>query len=115
MSQQVLEYPVIVENKNGVYRALIPALADLSAEGSSPDEAVQNVQRAAEAYLAKVEFRTISIETPQRLTPRYSTAQDWLEAVSVFEGDEEALREHFAEIEAEQQRQREEANRQDAP
>jgi predicted RNase H-like HicB family nuclease len=114
MSQQVLEYPVIVENKNGVYRALIPALADLSAEGPSPDEAVQNVQQAAEAYLATVEFRTIRIETPRRLTPPYSTAQDWLEAVSVFEGDEEALREHFAEIEAERQRQRDEADRQDA-
>jgi hypothetical protein len=32
-----MEYPVIVENNNGVYRALIPALADLSAEGSSYD------------------------------------------------------------------------------
>jgi predicted RNase H-like HicB family nuclease len=109
-----MEYPVIVENKNGVYRALIPALADLSAEGQSPDEAVQKVQQAAEAYLAAVEFRTIKVDMPVRQTPRYSTAQDWLEAVKVFEGDEEALREHFAELEAERQRQREEANRQDA-
>ena len=110
-----MEYPVIVEQKNGVYRALIPALADLSAEGQSPDEAVQKVQQAAEAYLAAVEFRTIRIETPaQQTTPRYSTARDWLEAVKVFEGDEEALREHFAGIEAERWRQREEANGQDA-
>jgi len=110
-----MEYPVIVEQKNGVYRALIPALADLSAEGRSPDEAVQKVQQAAEAYLAAVEFRTIRIEMPaQQTTPRYSTARDWLEAVQVFEGDEEALREHFAGIEVERQRQREEANIQDA-
>ena len=109
-----MEYPVIVERKNGGYRALIPALADLSAEGPSPDDAVRKVQQAAEAYLAEVEFRTIRIETPARQTPHYSTAQDWLEAVKVFEGDEEALREHFAELEAERQRQREEAQRQDA-
>ncbi|MGH9835590.1 MAG: hypothetical protein ACREBD_03345 [Blastocatellia bacterium] len=110
-----MEYPVIVEQKNGVYRALIPALADLSAEGQSPDEAVQKVRQAAEAYLAVVEIRTIRIEpsTPQAI-PRYSTARDWLEAVKVFEGDEEALREHFTGIEAERQRQREEANGQDA-
>ncbi len=110
-----MEYPVIIEQKNGVYRALIPSLADLSAEGQSPDEAVQKVQQAAEAYLAAVEFRTIRIETPARhATLHHSTARDWIEAVRIFEGDDEALREHFAEIEAERQRQREEANRQDA-
>jgi predicted RNase H-like HicB family nuclease len=110
-----MEYPVIVEQKNGVYRALIPALADLSAEGRSPDEAVQKVQEAAEAYLAAVEFRTIRIETPAPQTmPRYSTARDWLDAVKVFAGDEEAIREHFAEIEAERRRRREEATGQDA-
>jgi hypothetical protein len=29
-----MEYPVIVEQKNGIWRAVIPALADLSAEGA---------------------------------------------------------------------------------
>ena len=56
-------------------------------------------------------------QQPRDLTgsfPSCSTAQDWLEAVSVFEGDEETLREHFAEIEAERQRQYEEANQQGA-
>ena len=104
-----MEYPVIVEQKNGVYRALVPALADLSAEAHSLDEAVRKVQEAAEAYLATVEFRTINISTP-----RYSTAQDWLQAAEVFAGDEEALREHFAEIEAERQHQRDEAKGQNS-
>jgi predicted RNase H-like HicB family nuclease len=109
-----MEYPVIVEQKNGVYRALVPALADLSAEAPSSDEAVRKVQEAAEAYLARVEFRTIKIPMPVWQTEtRYSTAQDWLDAVEVFAGDEEALREHFAEIEAERQQQRKEAIRQD--
>ena len=109
-----MEYPVIVENNNGVYRALIPALADLSAEGGSADEAVHKLQQAAETYLAAVEFRTIRLDVPARNPQRYSTAQDWLETVSVFVGDEEALREHFADIEAERLQQREEAERPDA-
>ena len=106
-----MEYPVIVENNNGNYRALIPALADLSAEAHSSDEAVRKVQAAAVAYLAAVEVRTINIPMP---TARYSTAQDWLREVEVFAGDEAALREHFAEIEAERLRQREAAKLQDA-
>jgi predicted RNase H-like HicB family nuclease len=101
-----MEYPVIVEKNNGVYRALIPALADLSAEGLSPDEAVQNVQQAAEIYLATVELRTIKLEVPGITRQPCSTAQDWLGALKLFEGDEKALREHFAEIEQERQRQR---------
>lgn len=109
-----MEYHVIVERKNGAYRAVIPSLADLSAEGRSPDEAVQKVQQAAEAYLAEVELRTIKVKMAIRETPNYSIAQDWLEAVRGFEGDEEALREHFAEIEAERQRQQEAATIKDA-
>ena len=76
---------------------------------------MQKVQQAAEGYLAVVEFRTIRIEPPATQTmPRYSTAEDWLDAVKVFEGDEEALREHFAEIKTEQLRQRKKTNKQDA-
>lgn len=105
-----MEYPVIGEKRNGSYRALIPALADLSAEGRSPDEAVEKVRSAAEAYLATVELRRITVaSTPAQV---YSTAQDWLDAVKAFEGDEDALKEHFIEIESERQRQRDEANRQ---
>jgi len=49
-----MQYPVIVEHINGAYRALIPALSGLSAEGATREEAVQNVRRAAEAYLSTV-------------------------------------------------------------
>ena len=109
-----MEYPVIIEQKNGVYRAVIPTLADLSAEGQSPDEAVEKVKQAAEACLAAVEIRTIRIEgSGPQTTPSYSTAHDWLDAVKVFEGDEGAIGEHFAEIQAERKRQREEVSEQD--
>ena len=59
-----MEYPVIVEQRNGVWRAVIPALFDLSAEGASCDEATENAQRAAEAYLSKVEVTAIKVLLP---------------------------------------------------
>ncbi len=56
-----MEYPVIVERKNGIFKALIPDLPSLSTEGASSDEAVFNVQRVAKEYLATVELRKIQI------------------------------------------------------
>jgi len=108
-----MKYPVIVEQKNGVYRALIPALPDLAAEGKSRDEAVKNAQRAAEEYLSKVEIATIDIDLGQGRTLRVGSPQAILKALEAFAGDEEAIREHFEEIEKERRRQREEAQRQD--
>ncbi|MBI3650677.1 MAG: hypothetical protein HY231_06475 [Acidobacteria bacterium] len=109
-----MQYSVIVENKNGIWRAFIPALADLSAEGTSEDEAVNKAQQEAEKYLSAVKIKTIEVNSGQQQARPYSTAQELLEALGNFVGDEEALREHFAEIAKERQRQREEAQRQDA-
>jgi predicted RNase H-like HicB family nuclease len=109
-----MEYPVIVEHRDGVYRALIPTLADLSAEGDSRDEAVQKVQQAAKAYLSTVEITTINVNLRQERLLRPGSPVALLKAIEAFAGDEEALREHFEEIEKERQRQREEAARQDA-
>jgi predicted RNase H-like HicB family nuclease len=58
-----MEYPVIVEQHNGVWRAVIPALSDLTAEGSSYDEAVHNARHAAEVFLSKVRVTTIELNT----------------------------------------------------
>jgi predicted RNase H-like HicB family nuclease len=108
-----MEYPVIVEQKNGVWRAVIPALSDLSAEGASRDEAMQNARRAAEDYLSKVEVTTIKVPLPREQTPRAGSPQALLKELEAFAGDEEALREHFEEILAVRQKQREEAQVQD--
>jgi predicted RNase H-like HicB family nuclease len=62
-----MDYPVIVERKNGIWRAFIPVLSGLAGEGRSRDEAVRNAQRAAEDYLASVELTTISV--PLRTEP----------------------------------------------
>ena len=104
-----MEYPVIVEQKNGIWRAVIPALADLSAEGASRDEAMKNAQRAAEDYLSKVEVTTINVPLPREQTPRAGSPQALLKEIEAFAGDEEALREHFEEIVRGRQRQRDEA------
>jgi predicted RNase H-like HicB family nuclease len=109
-----MEYPVIVEQKNGIWRAVIPALADLSAEGASRDEAMKNAQRAAEDYLSKVEVTTIKVPLPRGHSPRAGSPQALLKELEAFAGDQEALREHFEEIVKGRQRQREEAQLQDS-
>lgn len=104
-----MEYAVLVEQKNGVWRAFIPTLADLGAEGVSRDEVVHNVQRAAEAYLSSVEVTTITVHLPQEPSWRPGSPRALLKTLEAFAGDEEALREHFEDIARERQRQREEA------
>jgi predicted RNase H-like HicB family nuclease len=108
-----MEYAVLIERKKESWRAFIPALADLSAEGSSRDEAVQNVQRAAEAYLASVEVTAMKINLPQEPLRRPDSPRALLRTLEAFAGDEEALHEHCEEIARERQRQRTEAQQQD--
>ena len=108
-----MEYAVLIERKKAGWRAFIPALADLGAEGGSRDEAVRNVQRAAEAYLASVEVTTIKVSLPQESSPRPGSPRALLRALEAFAGDEKALHEHFEEIARERQRQRAEAQQQD--
>jgi predicted RNase H-like HicB family nuclease len=109
-----MEYAVLIERKKESWRAFIPALADLDAEGDSRDEAVRNVQRAAEAYLSSVEVITIKVKLPQKPSRRPGSPRALLRALEAFAGDEEALQEHFEEIARERQKQRAEARQQDA-
>jgi len=109
-----MEYAVLIERKKEGWHAFIPALADLGAEGDSRDEAVRNVQRAAEAYLASVAIATIKVNLPQELSWRPGSPRTLLRALEAFAGDEEALQEHFEEIARERQRQHAEAQQQDA-
>jgi predicted RNase H-like HicB family nuclease len=109
-----MEYTVLIARQPEGWRAFIPALANLGAEGGSRDEAVQNVQRAAEAYLSSVKVTTIKINLPQESSWRPGSPRTLLRALEVFTGDEEALQEHFEETARERQRQRAEAQQQDA-
>jgi hypothetical protein len=108
-----MEYAVLIERKKEGWRAFILALADLGAEEDSRDEAVHNVQRAAEAYLASVEVTTIKVNLPQEPSQRPGSPRTLLRALEAFAGDEEALQKHFEEIARERQRQRAEAQQQD--
>jgi len=106
-----MKFTFIVEHNNGIYRALIPSLPNLIAEGASRDEAICNAQRAAEDYLSKVEVVTMELKVPEQQAQRYSTIQDLIESAGMFKGDEEAMLEHIEEIYAERRRQREEVER----
>jgi len=108
-----MEYPVIVERKDGIWRAFIPVLSGLAGEGRSRDEALRNAQRAAEKYLASVELTTISVDVPKEPSRPPGSPTALLKALEMFAGEEEALREHFDEIAAERAREREEARQQD--
>jgi predicted RNase H-like HicB family nuclease len=109
-----MQYPVIVEQHNGIFRALIPTLSGLSAEGLSRDEAVSNAQRAAEDYLAQVEVTTIDVRLPQEQIFQLGTPQAWLKALEPFVGDDVAIREHFAELAAERAKQNDAVERLEA-
>ena len=101
-----MQYSVILEQVNGHFRATIPALMDLMAEGKTRNEALRNVWRSAEERLATVEIATIEVTTSQSVRP--DSPQAWLQSAGKFKGDEEAMQEHIAEIYAERKRQREE-------
>jgi predicted RNase H-like HicB family nuclease len=106
-----VEYPLFLEQKNGIWRAYIPALAGLSVEGASREEAVRNAKRAAEEYLTRVEVTTVEVNLPIGHEIRPDSPQALLKALEAFSGDGEAMREHFEEIAKERKRQREEAQR----
>ena len=108
-----MEYAVLIERKKEGWRAFIPALADLGAEGARVMKRCRNVQRAAEAYLSSVEVTTIKVNLPQEPSRRPGSPRTLLRALEAFAGDEEALQEHFEEIARERQRQRAEAQQQD--
>ncbi len=113
-----MKYPVLVERKNGHWRAVIPALAGLSAEGTTCDEAVVNAQMAAETWLSNVVVRTINLNAASLQTHELSTAQDWLDAVRnapAMDDHDELYQQYLADLDAEKQRQREEAEREAEP
>ena len=73
---------------------------------------MRNAQRAAEDYLSRVEVTTIKVPLPREQPPNSGRPQSphaLLSELEAFVGDGDALREHFEEIAAERQRQREEA------
>ena len=109
-----MKYPVLVERKNGHWRAVIPALAGLSAEGTTCDEAVVNAQMAAETWLSNVVVRTINLKAAALQNPEFSTAQDWVEAVRAapeIDDNDELYQQYLADLDAKKQQQRAEAER----
>lgn len=55
-------HDVIIEQQNGHFRALIPTLPNITAEGATRDDALTNVKRAAQRYLSTVEMATVELD-----------------------------------------------------
>ena len=102
-----MNYSIIIEPRNGIWRALIPTLPNLSAEGVSRDDALRKARTAAETYLAGVEVFEVTKETTNF---RASHPQAWLRTEPLFP-DDELFRQHLAEIDTEKDLQRQEAER----
>jgi predicted RNase H-like HicB family nuclease len=100
-----MRYTVIVECENGRYRVQIPSLPGLSAEGATQEEALQEAQHEAEAYLSRVALTTIEVNVP---AAHLGSAQAWLDAAGTFEGDQEQ-HQHFTDLAAQRQQQRDAA------
>jgi predicted RNase H-like HicB family nuclease len=100
-----MNYPVIIEQCNGAFRALIPALSNLTAEGGSREEALHKAKLAAQDYLSRVEITSIEVENGPII--RRDSPQAVLQAAGKFVGDEEAMLQHIEEIYAERRKQRE--------
>ncbi len=123
-----MQYSVIVEQKNGVWRAVIPSLPDLRVEGASLDDALRNAQRAAQDYLSNVVVTAIDVETPVQFTHRaggeamlsasqngtdllnYSAAEQWASDLNLSpqNPDDPIYQQFLAALAAEKKRQREE-------
>jgi hypothetical protein len=97
-----MRYTVIVECENGLYRAQVPSLPGLSAEGATLEEAIKGARQEATSYLSRVAVTTIEVDLPEL---HLGNAQAWLDAAGTFEGDQEQSQ-HFANLATKRQQQR---------
>ncbi|NOT60945.1 MAG: hypothetical protein HOP19_12070 [Acidobacteria bacterium] len=102
-------YEVLVERQNGHFRALIPTLPNVVAEGATRDEAVVNAKELAQRYLLNVESAIIQLADPVFRSEGLSKVEDLLAVAGLFSGDEAAMQQHIEDIYAERRRQRDEA------
>lgn len=123
-----MQYSVIVEQKNGLWRAVIPSLPDLRAEGASLDDALRNARQAAQDYLSNVVVTAIEVEAPAQFTPRrdvgtelsmtldeanslnFLAAEHWASTLNLppQNPDDPIYQQFLAALAAEKKRQREE-------
>lgn len=103
-------FDVVIEQQNGHYRASVLSLPQIAVEAASRDEALTQVRRAAEDYFAKVEVATIQVATAEQ-DLRPGSPQSVLRAAATTRIDvnDELYQQYVADMDAEQQRQREEA------
>jgi predicted RNase H-like HicB family nuclease len=105
-------FDVIVQRENGGYRGVVPDLPSITVEGSSPDDVFAKAKVAIEEFFATAEVRTVSVDVPAEEYRPYTNGRDLLRYMSLYSREPTEMdREYWAELEAERQRQREEAAR----
>ncbi|MGH9842900.1 MAG: type II toxin-antitoxin system HicB family antitoxin [Blastocatellia bacterium] len=101
-------FDVFVQRDNGVFRALVPSLPNISADGASSTDAVENAKKAIEEFFKSAEVTTVSVDVPG-FNPR--SPRTWIESAGTFKGNEDEMLRHIEEIYAERKRQREAVER----
>jgi len=104
-------FDVIVQRENGAYRAFVPSLPNILAEGTSRDEAVKKVKEAIENFFTTAEVTTVSVDVPADEFRPYSTARDWLRQAALYSEPDDEMARHIEEIYAERKRPREAVER----
>jgi predicted RNase H-like HicB family nuclease len=106
-------FDVIVQRKNGIYRATAPSLLNLATEGKTRDEALHRMQEAIEDFFKSAEVVTVSVDVPALEYRPYATANDHLRDQALYSHaeDEDIEARHIKEIYAERRREREECER----
>jgi predicted RNase H-like HicB family nuclease len=106
-------FDVIIQRKNDLYRASVPALPHIATEGTTRDEALYRAQEAIEDFFKSAEVVSVSVDVPSLEFRPYATANDRLrdEALYPYPSDEDAMSRQTDEIYAERRREREERER----
>lgn len=98
-----MQYTVLVRQRSqGNYEAVAPAAPTCKGRGRSRDEALYQLKRAIEAWLAEIEVTTIDVSPPDSSQMK----NPWLETAGMFADDptlEPMLAEIYAARAAEQQ------------
>jgi len=97
-----MQYTVLLERREGGYRASVPAVPECVVEGRTREETLNKVQQSIVERLARIEITTVEIETPINFDPwepfigMWATDPTWNEFQAEIEAyrrqvDEEAI------------------------
>lgn len=75
-----MQYDVMLQNKDGIYSATVPAIPGLMCRGRTKESTISATRDAIKEFLLSVEWVTIDVPMPER--------HPWLQTAGMFEDDE---------------------------